>query len=171
MAAHRHHGHRQDQVALSPDGGDDSAVSPEHLWYLSSRLHKRGWIIGARALKVLNFLLFHTVLPYEIDVPKDVRLFHRGLGTVIHPNTKIGRSVTIGHNVTITAGSQDIGSALAVTLEPGCLVGSGSVIRCKRGASLRVGEGAQIGVNAVVTQDVPPHAVVLAPASTIAPRR
>jgi serine O-acetyltransferase len=146
-------------------------VTPERLWYLSSRCHKRGWSNAARVFKALNFLLFHTVLPYEIDVPKDVRLFHRGLGTVIHPNTRIGRGVIIGHNVTITAGSQDIGSALAVTLEPGCLVGSGSVIRCKRGGSLRVGEGAQIGVHAVVTRDVPPHAVVLAPVSVIAPPR
>ena len=91
-------------------------MRPETLWWLSCRLHRRRLTPLARLLKALNFLLFHAVLPYECDVPRDVTLWHHGLGTVVHPNTRIGHRVKIGHNVTITAGSQSPGSELAVSL-------------------------------------------------------
>ncbi|KQS96962.1 hypothetical protein [Cellulomonas sp. Leaf395] len=138
-------------------------MRPETLWWLSCRLHRRRLTPAARLLKALNFLLFHAVLPYECDVPRDVTLWHHGLGTVVHPNTRIGHNVKIGHNVTITAGSQSRGSALAVVLGDGVVVGTGALVRPRRGHRLLVGDGAQIGAHAVVVRDVPPGAVMVPP--------
>ena len=138
-------------------------MRPETLWWLSCRLHGRRLTPLARVLKALNFLVFHAVLPYECDVPRDVTLWHHGLGTVVHPNTRIGHRVKIGHNVTITAGSQAPGSDLAVVLGDDVVVGTGALVRPRRGHRLVVGDGAQIGAHAVVVRDVPPGAVMVPP--------
>lgn len=138
-------------------------MRPELLWWWSTRLHRRRLTLFARVLKALNFALFHAVLPYECEIQRDVTLWHRGLGTVIHPSTRIGHRVSIGHNVTITAGSQQPGSELATFIGDDVVVGAGSLIKPKRGSALHVGAGAQIGAHAVVTKDVAPGAVMVPP--------
>lgn len=142
-------------------------MKPERLWYLSSRLHAKGLTPVARLLKALIFIAYHAVLPYEVAVPKDVRFFHRGLGTVIHPNTVIGHNVIIGHDALITAGGQEPGSPFCVTLEENVIVGSGSMVKPKQGGSIRVGAGAVVGARAIVIGDVPAGAKVLPTASII----
>jgi len=142
-------------------------MTPEKLWWWSVRLHRRGLTPLARVLKTLNFQVFHAILPYECDIQPDVTLWHRGAGTVIHPNTRIGRRVKIGHGVTITAGSQEPGSPLAVFLADDVVVGAGALVRPKRGQALHVGAGAQIGAHAVVVSDVPAGGVMIPPAATL----
>lgn len=147
----------------------DCAMNPERLWYLSSRLHANGMTPLARAIKAAIFVVFHAVLPYEIAVPKDVRFFHRGLGTVIHPNTVVGRNVIIGHDVLITAGSQEPGSPHCVTLEDDVIVGSGAMLKPKQGGSIFVRTGAVIGARTVVISDVPSGAKVFPTPSVVKP--
>jgi len=142
-------------------------MTPEKLWWWSVRLHQRGFTPLARVLKLINFQVFHAVLPYECELHPDVTLWHRGAGTVIHPNTRIGRRVTIAHNVTITSGSQEKGSPLAVHLGDDVLVGAGALVRPKHGHALYVGAGAQIGAHAVVVRDVPPGGVMVGPVATL----
>jgi len=138
-------------------------MRPETLWWLSCRLHRRGLTPVARVLKGLNFLLFHAVLPYECDIPRDLTLLHHGLGTVVHPNTRIGHRVKIAHNVTIAAGSQTPGSELATVLGDDVVVGTGALLKPRRGHRLVVGDGAHIGAHAVVVDDVPAGALMLPP--------
>lgn len=142
-------------------------MRPERLWWWSTRLHRKRLTPLARVLKAANFFLFHAVLPYECEIHPDVTLWHRGLGTVIHPNTRIGRLVSIGHGVTITAGSQEPGSQLAVHLGDDVVVGTGALVRPKRGHALHVGDGAQIGAHAVVVRDVPPGGVMVPPVASL----
>ncbi len=142
-------------------------MRPERLWWWSTRLHRRGWTPLARVLKAVNFQVFHAILPFECEIERDVTLWHRGTGTVIHPNTRIGHRVTIGHGVTITAGSQEPGSPLAVYLDDDVVVGAGSLVRPKRGHALHVGAGARIGAHAIVVKDVPPGGVMVPPAATL----
>lgn len=142
-------------------------MKPETLWWWSTRLHRRGLTPLAKLLKLVNFQVFHAILPYECEIHPDVTLFHRGAGTVIHPNTRIGRRVKIGHGVTITAGSQEPGSPLAAFIGDDVMVGTGSLIRPKRGHALRVGDGAQIGAHAVVVRDVPPGGVMVPPVAML----
>jgi acetyltransferase-like isoleucine patch superfamily enzyme len=58
-----------------------------------------------------------------------------------------------GRDVPIMDGALEFA---AVTLEDGCDIGINATIL----PGVRVGQGAQVGAGAVVTRDVPPHAVV-----------
>lgn len=138
-------------------------MRPERIWWWSTRLHRRGMTPLAKMLKLFNFLVFHAVLPYEVDLQPDIVLFHRGTGTVIHPNTTIGRRVFIGHAVTTSAGSQDVGSPHRVIVEDDVVLGAGSFVSARTGTSLTVGAGAQVGAHAVVTRDVRPGARMVGP--------
>jgi serine O-acetyltransferase len=61
------------------------------------------WLIYRRKSRLARELM----LLYGLDVPAEVRvgdgliLQHRGMGTVIHPDTIIGDRVTIYHQVTV----------------------------------------------------------------------
>ncbi|CEK15935.1 serine acetyltransferase [Chthonomonas calidirosea] len=107
----------------------------------------------ARLLKALNFLLYKAVLPYEAEISPDIELCHYGIGVVIHPNVKIGRRVKIFHEVTL-AMSTWIGSPYYIEIGDDVMIGAGAKIIAKPDRGLRIGNGAQIGANAVVTQDV-----------------
>jgi serine O-acetyltransferase len=83
-------------------------------------------------------------------------------GTFVHINAKIGKNCTLGHGVSI--GIQPRGP------KAGCPV-IGDSVYISPGAKIignvRIGNNALIGVNAVVTFDVPDDGVVAAEASKI----
>jgi serine acetyltransferase len=126
----------------------------EQLWSASRSCHRRGWGRVARLLKAINFLLHHCLLPAEAEVGEGVCLDHYGLGVVIHPQVSIGDRVRIYHGVTI-AGETWIGSPVRVRIGSDVGLGVGCKIIPRAGQGLTIGEGAVIGVNAVVTKDVP----------------
>jgi serine O-acetyltransferase len=130
-------------------------VNPAKLWKLSSDFHLRGWEIPARVLKVLNYLLFKTVLPYEVQLGTGVKLWHRGLGVVVHPNVRIGDNVQIAHGVTI----QGTGNGTMV-IENDVKIGAGALILTRRSQPITLGRGAVIGAGSVVVGDVAEGAVV-----------
>jgi serine O-acetyltransferase len=136
-------------------------MTPERIWLASVALHRKGWCRLARVLKAVNALVYSTALPPEAEVVSDVYLWHHGLGVVIHPDTKIGRGVHIAHGVTIAAGAERAGSGLGVVVEDGVTIGAGACIIPKEGSGLILGQGCVVGANAVVTKDVPPHAVAV----------
>jgi serine O-acetyltransferase len=90
---------------------------------------------------------------------------------VIHPNTTIGRGVTIGHNVTVSAGSQDPGSPYRVVLRDGVTLGAGCIVAARTGSALIVGEGAEVGAGAVVTRDVTAGSKMVGPKAVELPRK
>ncbi len=149
--------------------GDRSAedMTPRRIWLLSVKAHRKGWRRLARLLKAINAFVYSTALPPEADVADDVELWHNGLGTVIHPDTKIGRRVQIGHGVTIAAGAGHPGSGLGVVVEDGVIIGSGACIIPKMGSVLTLGEGCKVGANAVVIADVPPNSIVVSRSGVI----
>jgi serine O-acetyltransferase len=76
-------------------------------------------------------------------------------GIVIHSKAQIGSGVTIMQQVTI--GSKDPGVNLAPVIEDSVYIGAGAKIL----GAIRVGRGAVIGANAVVTRDVPSYCTVV----------
>ena len=76
-------------------------------------------------------------------------------GIIIHGRSIIGSHVTVMQQVTI--GSKDPGENLAPTIEDDVYIGAGAKVL----GGIRVGKGAVIGANAVVTHDVPPHSTVV----------
>jgi serine O-acetyltransferase len=143
--------------------GSLSAVfppSPARLWWWSTRLHARGVPLLPRVLKVLNFMLFHAVLPPEASIQPDVKLEHYGLGIVVHPNTTIGRRVQIWHNVTLAAETR-IGSPHRIVIEDDVMIGASAQVIARVNQALVIGRGASVGAGAVVTRSVPPGATVV----------
>lgn len=136
-------------------------LKPENLWLLSTKLHKRGWVRLARGLKAINALVYSAALPPEAQIQDDIRLWHNGLGVVIHPDTKVGNGVQIAHHVTIGAGSPFKGTPYGVVVEDGVTIATGAVIAPRPGSRLTVGAGSIIGANVVVTKDVPPFTTVV----------
>lgn len=102
------------------------------------------------------------------------RLFiDHGMGVVIGETAHIGDDVTLYHGVTLggVAPSVDSDSQRNVkrhpTLESGVIVGSGAQIL----GPYTVGEGARVGANAVVVNDVAPGVTVTGiPARPVMPR-
>lgn len=120
-------------------------------------LWRRGWRFPARAL---------------------AHLVRRWTGVEIHPGARLGRRVTIDHGMGVVIGeTAEIGDDVHLysgvvlggvaarpgkrhpTVESGVVLGAGAVVL----GPVRVGKGARIGAGAVVREDVPPGAVVLAP--------
>ena len=73
-------------------------------------------------------------------------------GIVVHHHTRIGNDVVIGHQVTL--GGRDL-TGEAPVIEDSVYIGAGAKIL----GAVRVGRGATVGANAVVTRDVPPGGV------------
>ena len=132
----------------------------------SMRSHpKNPWVRNPSAARLLIFLNRHRIpffsrlymhfLGCDIGcvLPRSVFLPHP-FGIVIHNNAKVGEDVVIGHQVTL--GGRDL-SAAAPIIEDGVYIGAGAKIL----GGLRIGRGATVGANAVVTRDVPPGDVVV----------
>jgi len=126
---------------------------------------KNPWIRNGSWATMLVFLsrhrapvikqLFARFLGCDIGValPDTVFLPHPQ-GIVIHSQTRIGRDVVIGHQVTL--GGRDVSPA-APNIEDGVYIGAGAKIL----GGVTVGRGATVGANAVVTKDVPAGATVV----------
>lgn len=76
-------------------------------------------------------------------------------GIVIHRDAVIGSRVTVMHQVTI--GAKHAGDGGAPVIEDNVTIGAGAKIL----GPVRVGRGATVGANAVVTLDVPSHCTVV----------
>jgi serine acetyltransferase/thymidylate kinase len=119
--------------------------------------------LGARALL---FVCRHKVplfgklvrLLFNSDIDCRIRssiLMPHPYGIVIHSKARVGSGVTVMQQVTI--GNKEPGANVAPVIEDGVYVGAGARIL----GAIRVGRGAVIGANAVVTRDVPSYCTVV----------
>ena len=81
-----------------------------------------------------------------------LRLPHRLNNIIIARNVDIGKNVTIYHNVTI---SEEDKSKKTI-IEDDVMIGAGAIVL----NNVKIGKGAKIGANSVVTRDVEPGTVV-----------
>jgi serine O-acetyltransferase len=82
------------------------------------------------------------------------------MGIVIEHGVQLGSRVTVMHQVTIgrkdPVAPRDQGGNLAV-IEDNVFIGAGAKVL----GPVRIGRGATVGANAVVTRDVPSHCTVV----------
>lgn len=130
---------------------------------LAARLLQRFCRYNTPVLARLIRLLLHSDVHCRIHSPI---LMGHPYGITIHTDAEIGRRVAIMQQVTL--GGKDWGENDAPVIEDDVYVGAGAKIL----GAVRVGRGATVGANAVVTRDVPPyHTVVGANRIVKKPRR
>lgn len=101
------------------------------------------------------------MLIYGLDVPAEVQigdglvLQHRGLGTVIHPETVIGAGVTIFHQVTIGRADAHVPRASSpmerIDIGDEAIIYPGAKVLGGAGVT-RLGAGTILAANAVLTK-------------------
>ena len=131
-------------------------------WYrLSSVLWRRGLCLPAR------LLAHRTRRRTGVEIHPGARIGRRvvidhGMGIVIGETARVGDDVLLFHGVTL--GGRGTGSTRRhPEIGNRVLIGAGATIL----GPVRVGDGARIGAGALVVDDVPAGAVVLAPLGDI----
>lgn len=140
------------------------------LRWLECRVQQRNTrtVVGENPLaaRILQFAARHNV-PVLADfmstllncgincrLPSPVLMPHP-YGIFIHRNAVIGSRVTVMHQVTI--GNQHPADPGVPVIEDNVCIGAGAKIL----GAVRIGRGATVGANAVVTRDVPSHCTVV----------
>ena len=113
--------------------------------------------------RIIVIWLFHMELSWDLNIGEGLRIFH-GFCLVIHPQTRIGRYVTLRHGVTLGNKGH---LPEAPILEDHVEVGAHAIII----GPVVIGRYAVIGAGAVVTKDVAPNTIVAGnPANIIHPK-
>ncbi|HBJ34811.1 MAG TPA: serine acetyltransferase [Planctomycetaceae bacterium] len=133
--------------------------SPEWLWGISRKLHRRKYRRFAKLIKILNYVIHHALLPAEATVGTGISLELYALGIVIHPAVSIGNDVQIFHHVTIAV-EVPIDSEQKVVIGNRVSIGVNAVIIPRPYRGLTIGDEAIIGAGSIVTGDVPPRAII-----------
>lgn len=116
-------------------------------------IHRCGLSKIALFISWINRFLFSTWLPSSCIIGKNFEIGYWGLGIVIHSKTKIGNNCTIAQNVTI-ARKGEINDVPVIG--DNVYIGAGA---CILGA-VKIGHGAIIGANSVVTKNVAPYSIM-----------
>ncbi len=135
-------------------------MNPMKLYRISRWCHVREYFLLARIMKGLNLLLFNCIIPPECQIGEGTRLFHSGLGIIIHPSTIIGSNCNL-YNFIVIGGGHDGSDGPPVSIEIGdnCNISAGSKILCKN-TKLSIGSNCTIAANAVVTSDFSDNLVI-----------
>jgi serine O-acetyltransferase len=103
----------------------------------------------------LTHFLFNSTIPGTCDIGRNTYCSHRGIGVVIHKNSKIGANCVIGPSVVL--GGRHSDSPGGPIVGDGVYIGTGA----KLIGPINIGNNVKIGANAVVTKDVPDNCTVV----------
>jgi len=123
---------------------------------------KAGFVLIARIVSQFSRFLTGIEIHPAAKIGKNFFIDH-GMGVVIGETSEIEDNVTLYHSVTLGGISPSINSGEQrgvkrhPTLKNNVVVGSGAQVL----GPIIVGEFAKIGANAVVTRDVPEHAIMV----------
>jgi len=123
---------------------------------------KAGFALIARIVSQFSRFLTGIEIHPAAKIGKNFFIDH-GMGVVIGETSEIEDNVTLYHSVTLGGISPSINSGKQrgikrhPTLKNNVVVGSGAQVL----GPIIVGEFAKIGANAVVTRDVPEHAIMV----------
>lgn len=127
-----------------PDTGMRNPTSTDVLLFFC----RRHVPLMSKLVRVLFNSDIHCRLPPDVHMPHPY-------GIVIHPQAVIGHRVTVMQQVMI--GGRDRDENIAPVIGDDVSIGAGARVL----GDVRIGNGATIGANAVVTRDIPPGATVV----------
>lgn len=127
-----------------PDTSKDNPASTDVLLFFC----RRHVPLLSKLVRVLFNSDIHCRLPPDVHMPHPY-------GIVIHPQAVIGHRVTVMQQVMI--GGRDRDENIAPVIGDDVSIGAGARVL----GDVRIGNGAVIGANAVVTRDIPPGATVV----------
>lgn len=135
-------------------------MNPISVYRMSRWFYLHNFKRMARICKGLNFLIFKCLIPPECVIGPNTKLFHSGLGLIIHPATTIGADCNI-YNFIVIGGGHDgpDGPRISIVIGDNCNISAGSKILCKHG-TLKIGNNCTVAANSVVTADCPDNVVV-----------
>ena len=124
---------------------------------LAYRRHVKGHRFRAAIWTWLAFQLCGVDISPAAEIEGGLRLPH-AQGVVIGARVRVGQMVTINQHTTLGGnfGKRDEAGRWWPRIGDWCWIAAGSVVA----GPITVGEGAIIGANAIVVEDVPAHAVV-----------
>lgn len=113
----------------------------------------RGVPVLPRVIHRLIFLLFNSVIPPEAELGEGTRFGYGGMGVVLHKRARLGARVMISPQVTVggRSGHWDV-----PVVGDDVYIGTGAKLL----GPIRIGDGATIGANSVVIDDVPANGIV-----------
>jgi len=129
-------------------------MQPLRIYYFANWCYRRRIPIIPKLMKLLIFIIYNAVVPYEASIGPNCKLGHGGTGVVIHPESVIGENVLIGTCVTI--GGRKSGEA-APHIGNNVYIGTGAKIL----GSVTVNKNCVIGANAVVIKSIPSRCVAV----------
>lgn len=107
-----------------------------------------------RLISRLIRIIFSCEISCSMKIGNGSAFVHNGLGCVVNPNAIIGNNVRILQNVSIAGRGEGRGTPI---IEDNVLIGCGACIL----GGVRIGNGASIGANAVVIEDIPEGGVAV----------
>jgi serine O-acetyltransferase len=142
--------------------GDPVLLDAQRIHAVAHWLYQNRVPVVPGLLRQVNLLVHKCLIYPQTKLGKGTELGYGGICVFIHPTARIGKGVLLSPFVIIGGrGNGVLGTAI---IEDDVKIGVGATIL----GPVRIGQGAQIGANAVVTRDVPPHTVVVgAPAREI----
>ena len=120
----------------------------EILYYIMNRLYRHKVPVIPRLIMLLIRFLYGSFIPPQVTIGKNISFGHK-MGIVLHRGAVIGDNVKIRHQVTFGSGHAVIGNDVHI--------GAGAKII----GSVRIGNRAKIGANAVVVKDIPDDAIAV----------
>jgi serine O-acetyltransferase len=144
-------------------------MSPLGMYRFYHRLYRRGWIKLAFWLYRLHRLIYACEIHPAAEIGPGCQMPH-SVGIVIGPAVRVGRSCFIGQNVTLGyryPGPRDPRPGDGnPTLGDRVVVGAGAVLV----GAIRVGDGAIIGANSVITRSIPADHLAVGNPASVRPR-
>lgn len=139
---------------------------------LAHGLWRREWYLLGRLISHFAKIVTGIEIHPGAEIGRRFVIDH-GAGVVIGETSRIGDDVTIYQMVTLGGIAPSVESHKQVskkrhpTLEDGVILGSGAQVL----GPITIAEGARIGANAVVTEDIPPGVTAVGiPARVVMPR-
>ncbi|MCU1567139.1 MAG: sat [Pseudarthrobacter sp.] len=122
------------------------------LYRISRSAYLEGFTDGAYYIQTFIFNKYNCRVPFLARIGEGTRLGIGGIGTVIHPDSIIGRDCVIAQNVTLGGRVRGNGTPVVgdnVFIAPGA--------KCFGG---KIGSNVVVGANSVVLDEIPDNCVV-----------